>query len=454
MAELSVFWDKPIGRIKPMHCVNNAPLDGTSDLLWDTLKRAKVPYARLHDTGGIYGGNRYVDIPNIFRDFSADPEDAASYDFAFTDWLMERLAEQGVRPFYRLGVTIENACKIKAYRIFPPEDDLRWARICEHIIRHYNEGWANGFHYGIEYWEIWNEPDNEEDPLVNPMWRGDMERYFKLYERVSNYLKEKFPHLKIGGYASCGFYGILNEAVSAEAHVSPRFGYFLQFFHAFLRYISSKEHRSPLDFFSWHSYSSAESNRRYADYVRKVLDENGFADTESILNEWNAGIGERGKSRDAANIAAMMCAMQDAPLNMLMYYDAQIHSSYCGLYDPVGKRVFKAYYSFLYFGRLYELGTQVPCAVSGEGMCAVAARGGEQGGVLLVNCSGRQERIRVDTRPFMQAELFRIGESRSAESCGQAECMAKGDLTFEIFPDEVVYLRFGDEARKGSLKDD
>ena len=27
------------------------------------------------------------------------------------------------------------------------------------VIKHYNSGWANGYHYNIKYWEIWNEPD-------------------------------------------------------------------------------------------------------------------------------------------------------------------------------------------------------------------------------------------------------------------------------------------------------
>ena len=49
-----------------------------------------------------------MDIPNIFRDFDADPDDPEAYDFAFTDLLIKALVENGVEPFFRLGVTIEN----------------------------------------------------------------------------------------------------------------------------------------------------------------------------------------------------------------------------------------------------------------------------------------------------------------------------------------------------------
>ena len=57
----------------------------------------------------------------------------------------------------------------------PPADAAKWAAICVGIIRHYNEGWANGFHHGIRYWEIWNEPENRP-----AMWTGTDEDYLAL----------------------------------------------------------------------------------------------------------------------------------------------------------------------------------------------------------------------------------------------------------------------------------
>lgn len=164
MKKLTVDFDKTVGKIKPMHGVGQPPFSGIDFSMCDYLKKANIPYSRLHDVGGAYDGNMFVDIPNIFRDFSADPTDPTSYDFAFTDLLITALVERGIEPFFRLGVTIENYCEIKAYRIAPPTDYNKWAEICEGIIRHYTEGWANGFNYKITYWEIWNEPDNYETP--------------------------------------------------------------------------------------------------------------------------------------------------------------------------------------------------------------------------------------------------------------------------------------------------
>lgn len=171
MNQVQVNFDKKTGIIKPMHGVGQPPIVWDQYHMFDYLKDAMIPFSRLHDVAGAYGGNRYVDIPNLFRDFEADPYDPESYDFAFTDLLITNLVERGIEPFFRLGVTIENSARIKAYRIYPPKDNLKWAQICEGVIRHYTEGWANGFHYNIRYWEIWNEPDNYEEIMVNEMWR-------------------------------------------------------------------------------------------------------------------------------------------------------------------------------------------------------------------------------------------------------------------------------------------
>ena len=128
--------------------------------LFETMTETGIPYSRLHDSGSIYPYSHCVDIPAVFPDFDADETKEENYDFTFTDLYLKSLIDAGVKPFYRLGVTIENYVMYKAYNIYPPKDFSKWARICEHIILHYNYGWANGFNYNIEYWEIWNEPDN------------------------------------------------------------------------------------------------------------------------------------------------------------------------------------------------------------------------------------------------------------------------------------------------------
>ena len=390
---INVNFEKNIGTIKPMHGVGQPPTIGWCNFdMFDYLQDAMIPYSRLHDVAGPFGGNRFVDIPNLFRDFDADPCNPEAYDFTFTDLLITNLVERGVEPFFRLGVTIENAAKIKAYRIFPPKDYLKWAKICEGVIRHYTEGWANGFHYDIQYWEIWNEPDNFEEIEENQMWKGTKEQFYEFYGVSSKYLKEKFPHLKIGGYSSCGFYAIKdNMTAVAEAKSSPRFEYFVEFFDGFLSYI--KQHGCPLDFFSWHSYSSIENNIRFSEYARRRLDEEGLTDTEHTLNEWNYKAPLVGSLEHAALTCGMMLALQDTSLDSAMFYDARCAASnYSGMFHPITRKPYPAYYGFMAFAELYRRKNQVEVQMDIQGVYACAAKD-ETGCLVIANTNSEDIEI-------------------------------------------------------------
>lgn len=405
---VEVNFSKIVGKIKPMHAVGQPPFSTGFCTLNITpmqiLKDAHVPYSRLHDVGGAFGGNRFVDIPNIFRDFDADENDPSSYDFAFTDVLIKGLIEYGVEPYFRLGVTIENQCHIKAYRIHPPKDYQKWANICEHIIRHYNEGWANGYHFNIKYWEIWNEPENREDPKMNQMWTGTPEQYYELYDVTAKHLKNCFgDKIKVGGYAACGFYGIfanpqkygMSFARREEARYnSPKEEHRLNFFFGFIEYI--KQHNSPIDFFSWHTYGGVDTIPLEADFIEKVLNENGLANIETHLNEWNLSHDRKtntGTSYASANVMAVMLAMQRKKIDMLMYYDARYISlsAYAGLFDINTLNPSNVYYALKAFGELYELQNEVECNCLESEIYTLAATNGEQKAVVLSNTKDNVE---------------------------------------------------------------
>ncbi len=419
---MNINFTSPTGKIKPMHAINNAPMHWTFCDTFHYLTEARIPYSRLHDTGGLMGGGIFVDIANIFPLFHADPEDPKNYDFGFTDHLLKELCAAGVKPFYRLGCTIENYHpSIGPRRSIPPTDPHKWAVICEHIIRHYNEGWADGYRMDIEYWEIWNEPDNEPVAADNPMWKGSMEEYFSLYEVTANHLIACFLHLKNGGYASCGFYEILNTAAAAHAGVSSRTGYFIEFFEKFLAHITTEGHEAPLDFFSWHSYAGINENIAFAAYAREMLGKFGFTETESILNEWNPGIHRRGTLSDAAHIGSMMVALQNSSVDLLMYYDGSMESSYGGLFNPLTRTPFKAYYTFYGFGQLFGLGYQYPIEGAEYGrvtdtVYALAAGNADatERAVLLFNLGGET----TVTAPDGEWTLLVLDESHDLTPVG------------------------------------
>jgi len=422
MAKLRIDFSKKLGAIKPMHGVGQPPFSGTDFSMFRYLKEAGIPFSRLHDVGGAYGENRWVDIPNIFRNFDADPYDPASYDFLFTDLLIRELVENnGCEPFFRLGVTIENAHKIKAYRVFPPKDFKKWAVICEHIIRHYTEGWAGGFRYNIRYWEIWNEPDNNPNCERNPLWRGTKEEYFELYEIASKHLKSRFPHLKIGGYGSCGYYN-LTDSDGSFGMASPQTKYFIDFMDAFLAYVKKTD--SPLDFFSWHTYDGdVKNNIIYANYARKRLDEEGFADTETSCNEWNCRANLRGTAKHAALTAAVMLAFQNTPLDSAMFYDARFGTSiYGSLFHPMTREPLPAYYAFTAFNRLYALKNQAELSLDCDEIYAAAAADEENGCIAAANPTDGAIPLVLEMNGSVEKCLL------TAEGCCDAEYEFRGEI--------------------------
>lgn len=409
MTSLHVDFQNTLGKIKPMHATGQPPFMGGFNKFDFSyigyLQKAGVPYSRLHDVNGPYGGNRFVDIPNIFRDFDADVNDPAAYDFTFTDVLIAGMYEYGVEPVFRLGVTIENQANIKAYRIFPPKDFKKWAEICEHIVRHYNEGWADGYHYGITYWEIWNEPDNDIG-IYNQMWRGTPQQYYEMYDVTAKHLKACFgDSIKVGGYACTSFGGFRYVPEKYDLDIPPRQKtdryesamWKLDFFENFWAYI--RAHNSPIDFFSWHCYSDVKTAMLFAKVLETVKHRYGYDGLETHLNEWNNAHDKKwnGTSYASAGAAAMMCAMQNGPTSMLFYYDSRIHASnYCGLFNPMTMQPVSTYYALAAFGELYALGNQAACDVSDEDVYAVAAADGDKKAVLISNYSEEEKVVEME----------------------------------------------------------
>jgi hypothetical protein len=406
------------GEVKPLHGVNNAPTRVDGSRGQDEFKAAGIPFVRTHDTVGMWGGAHYVDIPNVFPDFDADETDPANYDFAFTDAYLKPLTEAGCKIFYRLGVTIENYWKVKAYNIRPPKDFAKWARICEHVVRHYNEGWANGFRWNIEYWEIWNEPENP------PMWQGTKEQFFEMYRVAANHLKKTFPEIKVGGYAGCGFYVIddAKKRASSEFYRS-----FQTWFEDFCKYVQSPETKSPLDFFSWHLYVSqgwpVDRIATHADYVRRTLDAAGLTATENIFNEWNVFRGEKAGQFDtikthvgASEVAAAFCLMQKSSIDKAMYYDACPTRSYCGLFFFPSMRTTPCYEAFRAWNELAKLGRSVDTQPVGDGIYAAAAKGGGGRMAFLVSNVGKAASVEMrvaGVSPAIPFNIYRIDAGHS-----------------------------------------
>ncbi len=352
METLHINLTKTYGEFKRLNATNGGPWHkrGVATQFRSNLeeyKAARIPYSRNHDVGylPIYGGPYSHDISCIFPNFDADPYNPASYDFACTDEDILVCLEANTKTFYRLGQTIEH--QVKKHGTIPPKDFKKWAVICEHIIRHYTEGWAEGFHHDMDYWEIWNEPDlDTEDSVNRRTWGGTYAQFFDFYETAAKHLKSCFPHLKFGG---------------------PALAFRDEFAEEFLK--TMKERNVPLDFFSWHIYLNEPINLKIrANKMRGFLDKYGYEDAESICNEWNYiknwtdkyiySIEQEHSLKGAAVIMSCMSVAQKNPLDMLMYYDTR-PSIMNGVFDFYTARPMKGYYALYWYGMFYDMAAEV-----------------------------------------------------------------------------------------------
>ena len=418
VGQIVVYEDATKGPVKPVNGVNGAPHKAGTPA-FAAWKRLEIPYGRTHDFGLIpsYGGTRSVDIASIFRDFGADENDPVSYDFANTDMILRRLRDGGTEPFYRLGAEYEGWLA-KKYTIYPPKDPAKWARICEHVIAHYNEGWANGHRWNIRHWEIWNEPDLGTAAGGGIFWGGTRDEFKTLFKTTLVHLKKRFPGLKFGGAA-------FSEPASAWAE-------------SMLKEFAAE--KVPLDFYSWHQYATRpDAFASSARAVRAMLDRNGFGATESVFDEWNYVKGwdqwdqeysfqvERGAfaQKGAAFLAASLVTLQAAPVDKAMLYDAATFALMNTLFhNPTGYPL-PGYYACYAWAKLRRLGTEVRATNSVKDAVVVAARG-EDGriGLLLARYS---EDNNV-TRP--ERVTLRLA---SARSLADARCHLSDD--FRLFTD-------------------
>ena len=380
-AHISADFASSTGRpIRPLHGMNSGP---RNTIVYDARPQfveAGLPFVRLHDIEYPYGSGEYVDVPCIFKSFDADENDPQNYSFAQTDEYIRQCLSVNAKIIYRLGVSIEhNPTKLYTY---PPKDFAKWARICEHIIRHYNEGWANGFAWNIEYWEIWNESDAESTKT----WAGTQQQFIEFYTVAARHLKSCFPHLKIGG---CGFTGSHPENVER-----------------FLRAIA--ERGVPLDFFSFHTYSATPA-RPVAlwQHFRDTLCDFGYNNAEIWLDEWNyMGAWDpinqplyypaMKDHRGACYYAAMLCAMQsETDIAGAAYFEATPVKEFCGIFNVREMRVSirngatmeptKGFYAFKSFNFLYRMGEEVPVCCDNESIHVLAAAGDCGHGMMIVN---------------------------------------------------------------------
>ena len=435
-AVLRTDFSVPTGAIRPLHGINKGPLapGGIFDVIQEQ-KELGIPFTRLHDCG--WPNPYVVDHHAVFPNPNADPALPESYDFRLTDEYIAAVRKTGAEPIYRLGESIEHT-SVKRY-VHPPADMEKWAAVCLGIIRHYNEGWANGFHYKIRYWEIWNEPENR--PV---MWSGTDDDYLRLYRIAALAIKKQFPAVKVGGPAL----GASGSFVKGNFVPTDFAASFLAM---------CRKENVPLNFFSWHCYTAdpAELAARSRS-IRQLLDSKGFTETESHLNEWNFLVGNTwkpiGKSGTpaarqgyfqemagapgAAFVAAALLELQDAPVDVCNFFHGELGGF--GIFTEQGVPL-KAYQALRAFQGLVEMPRRVETrgAVSGKlAFAASLSTDGREAAMLVSNFADARSDIVLDWKGFawtggVTAEIRNV-DATSDFSNARTESVAGESATLRL----------------------
>jgi xylan 1,4-beta-xylosidase len=384
------------GRIRSLQGVNGQPtpvLEGLPSLI-EQYKDLRIDLVRTHDFMGpteidsifmnqdpmlawlvpnpeqraklVLAGNASI----IFPDWSADPSKPESYRFGPTDHVIQAIRNTGAEVYYRIGRSF-------GANRNPPADFDEFADIVKHIAMHYNQGWANGFHDNIRYWEFWNEPEF--------FWTGTPEQFYSLYEKTVRALKSVDPALKVGGDA---------KAVPMDA--GP-------YREGFLDYCAA--HNVPLDFYSWHTNADSSADPydavRIGKELRQLLDRRGLRNAESVLSEWNLSAdfteGEKQILRGADNagyIGSFMIYLQDAATDRAEFYRGD--AVWMGLFGSNGE-YFKTAYAYKAAGQMLD--TPERLSLSGSDSFGFAALAGRSSDGKTVQVLISNYQIPADYKP-------------------------------------------------------
>lgn len=444
------------GQVMPLHGICGAPVSPGTNLC-ERYREIGVPFVRLHRTLS-EGTGAYVDISRVFPVFELNENDPENYDFAYTDLLIAAAVESGAQVIYRLGESPDPSGICRHAR--PPRYVSKWAKIAVQVIRHYNDGWANGFGYGIRYWEIWNEPDRFlADGRCPSFANGSPEQAHALYAAAAAAIKAYNPALQVGGmsFAGCG-----------------------EMAQAFLTLCGQE--KTPLDFLSFHLYTTNPEEAVFAarDFAARAT-ACGYPDLPLFLSEWNyfgleypfsvspwdlaenreGKYGEKAREMfsnlsgciGASFCSAAMARMQASGVHAACYFDGQPSSRFCGLFDRYGNPQ-KPYYVFLAFGELYRMGNCVQTQCVGEGMYALAARSSDTDdmGVLLTSFRGGATELFLEGIPTDRvyvAELFLLDGTRDL-SLVDTQTLTRERIRFSLAMGKysVMLIRIRAHAQK------
>ncbi len=178
--------------------------------------------------------------------------------------------------------------------IVEPGDYAAWDALIFRLVQHYQEKGA-----GIEYWEVGNEPDIGEDGGCP--YRFKPGAYARYYQHTASAIRKADPQARVGGPALANSRSPLLPALLELCQTNG----------------------APLDFVSWHIYSSdPPAIRGTIGYVKDLLKRYPALHPATFIDEWNMDLMNPPLDPrfQPCYIAEVVWQMKDGGLDYSCYY--------------------------------------------------------------------------------------------------------------------------------------
>lgn len=216
------------------------------------------------------------------------------YDFSVLDRSIDLILSTGAKPLPAICFKPRTLFPAVDQDIVEPADYRQWEELVYRLVRHYRERGA-----GIRYWEAGNEPDIGEDGGCP--YRFKPESYVRYYRHTAAAIRRADPEARVGGPA----------LANVKSPILP----------ALLE--SSASGAAPLDFISWHIYSSEPQRiRGTIDFAKSLLRKHPSLHPETFLNEWNMSLSDpvQDPRFQPCFIVETVWQMKEAGLDWSCYY--------------------------------------------------------------------------------------------------------------------------------------
>lgn len=247
----------------------------------------EAEYPRLKDVGF-----KMVDViaPPMPLN-SSDINNPSKYNFTIPDKQIETLINVGAIPM--LWFPLEKK----------PSNLNDYATYVINVVRHFNQGWGNGYKWNVKVFRFGNEPDNPE------FWKGSQQEWFEAYAAGAKALKKMDPNFILNTFGIMDF-RVKSGSPSNWPTNSPS-----NWLINFLTY--AKNNNVPVDYVSIHGYAPLPHYMFYENF--KLLQEelnkyptlsNLYGAPRPSNDEWDIMLGDLwsgsyGKQFDTAWAASL-----------------------------------------------------------------------------------------------------------------------------------------------------